>query len=467
MSDGFDWAGFAASLGGIAVESNPALVKQKSRDFYWYSPVLKKQLRDVTADLVVMPRSEAEVIEVLRRCHAARVPVTPRGGGTGNYGQAMPLRGGVVLDLLGLDMMHPVRDGILRVGAGVKLGEIEARCRKQGWELRMFPSTRRTATIGGFIGGGSGGVGSINFGQMREPGTLLAARVVTMEEAPQAMELRGAEVNRVHHAYGTNGIITELEIAMAPAQPWRDYVVGFAEFLPLARFADAVARADGIAKRLVTAVDAEAAAYFRPLRDVLVPGEAVGLFLIAAQSAEPFEELLRAHGGAVRRRLTEAELEAQAAVPAFEFTWNHTTLQALKLDRSITYLQARFPARGYLDAVAEVMANYGSEVPMHLEFLRVGGEVACGGLPLIRYTNEPRLRAIIADFEARGITIFDPHTYVLEDGGMKQTDPEQLAFKRRADPLGLLNPGKMRGWEELAAGGAPLTPALSRREREQ
>jgi FAD/FMN-containing dehydrogenase len=44
--------------------------------------------------------------------------------------------------------------------------------------------------------------------------------------------------------------------------------------------------------------------------------------------------------------------------------------------------------------------------------------------------------------------VFDPHTYVLEDGGMKQTDPEQLAFKRHADPLGLLNPGKMRGWDE-------------------
>ena len=76
------------------------------------------------------------------------------------------------------------------------------------------------------------------------------------------------------------------------------------------------------------------------------------------------------------------------------------------------------------------------------------GEVACAALPLVRYTTEERLRAIIADFERRGITVFDPHTYVLEDGGMKQTDPEQLAFKRHADPLGLLNPGKMRGWDE-------------------
>jgi len=445
----FDWPAFAASLGEVSVEADPALVKLKSRDFYWYSPVLKQQLRHVTADLVVAPRDEAQVIAVLRRCFAAGVPVTPRGGGTGNYGQAMPLRGGVVLDLLGLDAIHPVRNGVLRVGAGAKLGEIEAASRPQGWELRMFPSTRRTASIGGFVAGGSGGVGSINFGQMREAGTLLSARVVTMEAEPRVLELRGAEVNRVHHAYGTNGIITEIEMAMAPAQSWIDYVVGFPGFMPCAQFTDAVARADGIAKRLCTSVAAGAAAYFKPLREAILPGESLGLFYIAAQSVAPFEEMLRAHGGRTCRRLTEAAAEAH--VPAFEFTWNHTTLQALKVDRGVTYLQVRYPARDYLATVAGVVAAYGDEMPMHLEFIRVDGAVSCAALPLVRYTDEPRLRAIIADLEARGCTVFDPHTYVLEDGGMKQTDPAQLAFKHETDPRGLLNPGKMRGWEESRA----------------
>ena len=177
---------------------------------------------------------------------------------------------------------------------------------------------------------------------------------------------------------------------------------------------------------------------------MLTPGESVGLFLIAAQSAESFEEVLQAHGGRVARKLTETE--ADSAVPAFEFTWNHTTLQALKVDRSITYLQSRFPGPDYLAVVAQTIARYGDEVPMHLEFIRTGGEVACVGLPLVRFTTEERLRAIIAEFEAHGIMVFDPHTYILEDGGMKQTDPAQLAFKHQADPLGLLNPGKMRGW---------------------
>ncbi len=449
MNDAIDWSAFAATLDGIPLETDRALVRQKSRDFYWYSPVLKQRLRSVSGDIVAMPRDEAEVITVLRRCFAAGIPVTPRGGGTGNYGQAMPLHGGVVLDLLALNTIHPATDGVLRVGAGAKLGEIEAACRPHGWELRMFPSTRRTATIGGFVAGGSGGIGSINFGQLREAGTLLGARVVTMEAEPRVLQLRGAEVNRVHHAYGTNGIITELEIAMAPAQPWIDYVVAFDGFMPLARFTDAVACADGIAKRLCSAVDAGGAAYFKPLADVLQSGESVGLFYIAAQSAAAFEDMLQAAGGRVCRRLTEAQADAEGAVPAFEFTWNHTTLQALKVDRGITYLQTRYPTDRYLDTIAELIALYGEEVPPHLEFIRVGGAVSCAGLPLIRYTSEARLRDIIATFERLGCTIFDPHTYVLEDGGMKQTDPAQLDFKRHADPRGLLNPGKMRGWGDV------------------
>ena len=86
-------------LDGLDVETQPQKVKRRSRDFYWYSPVLKKQLDAVTAEAVVTPRDEAEVVRTLRAAFARGVPVTPRGGGTGNYGQAMPLRGGVVLDL--------------------------------------------------------------------------------------------------------------------------------------------------------------------------------------------------------------------------------------------------------------------------------------------------------------------------------------------------------------------------------
>ena len=53
MSAAYDIAALRAAIGPIKWEDNPILVKQKSRDFYWYSPVLKRELETVTADVVV------------------------------------------------------------------------------------------------------------------------------------------------------------------------------------------------------------------------------------------------------------------------------------------------------------------------------------------------------------------------------------------------------------------------------
>ena len=95
----YDLVRLKGALAGLKVEDNPAIVKQKSRDFFWYSPVLKRELDHVTADLVVSPKNETELIHALRACYELGVPVTPRGSGTGNYGQAMPLARGIVLSL--------------------------------------------------------------------------------------------------------------------------------------------------------------------------------------------------------------------------------------------------------------------------------------------------------------------------------------------------------------------------------
>ena len=55
-----------AALSHLEIDENAAAIKAKSRDFFWYSPVLKDRLDHVVADFVVSPRSEAEVIEVLK-----------------------------------------------------------------------------------------------------------------------------------------------------------------------------------------------------------------------------------------------------------------------------------------------------------------------------------------------------------------------------------------------------------------
>ena len=184
-------AALIADLAGVPLVTEAKVVRRKSRDFFWYSPILAEELAGKAADLIALPRNEADVIAIAAACAKHRVPLTPRGGGTGNYGQAVPLRRGVLLDMTGLAGIEWVKPGRVRVGAGANMGRLDAELRPQGGEIRMHPSTKRTATIGGFVAGGSGGVGSVTYGGLREPGNILAARIVTLEEVPRVIELRG------------------------------------------------------------------------------------------------------------------------------------------------------------------------------------------------------------------------------------------------------------------------------------
>ena len=263
-----DWTAFAAEIAPVAVISETVLVKKRSRDFFWYSPVLKDRLDHVVADFVVAPKSEAEVIEVLKVCYAHDVPVTSRGAGTGNYGQAMPLAGGCVMHLKNMVAVKEVHPGRVIVEPGCLLKDLDAHCiADSGQEIRMYSSTWATATIGGFIAGGSGGVGSCTWGSLRDLGNIIRLRVVTMEEEPRILEFRGEELARVSHAYGTNGIITEIEIPLAPAYDWVEMFVGFDDFMEATRFTEELANEDGILIKLATVHEAPTAEeYFERVR---------------------------------------------------------------------------------------------------------------------------------------------------------------------------------------------------------
>ncbi|MEM8951226.1 MAG: FAD-binding oxidoreductase [Pseudomonadota bacterium] len=440
--------GLVQALEGMATTSDPAKLRQKSRDFFWYSPVLKRQLDDVVADLVVEVRSEADVVTVLAACHRHDVPVTVRGGGSGNYGQAMPLKGGVVLDLAKMDRVGSVAPGRVRAEAGAKLSRIDEACQADsGQEMRFHPSTLKMGTIGGFVAGGSSGIGSITWGLLRDPGNILMTRVVTMEAEPRVLELRGRDIQQVNHAYGTNGVITELEMPLAPAYDWIDIIVGFDDFLEATRFADALAREDGILKKLISPLAAPIGErYFRPLKNRIPDGQSLVLLMIADIAMADFSDFLRHWPGRVLLERAASDPKRKG-LPIYELSWNHTTLHALKIDPDITYLQVLYPPGEHLERVRLMHETFGDEVMQHLEFVRFGGEIACFGLPLVKFTTEERLDEIIRFHEDNGCPIFNPHAYTLEEGGMKAIDKTQLAFKREADPKGLLNPGKMLAWD--------------------
>jgi hypothetical protein len=439
-----------AALSHLDIEEKDVAIKAASRDFFWYSPVLKARLDHVTADFVVRPRSEAEVIEILKTCFAHDCPVTTRGAGTGNYGQAMPLEGGCVMHLRHMDKVKEIHPGRVITEPGVLLKDLDAATKKHsGQELRMFSSTWATATIGGFIAGGSGGVGSCTWGSLRDLGNIIRLRVVTMEAEPRILEFRGEELARVSHAYGTNGIITELEMPLAPAYDWTEMFVATDDFMDAVRFAEDLANQDGILMKLGTVFEAPIAhEYFQRVKPHVQPGTNMIGLMIAPHSMDGFLTFLgRRPEARLIYRSDDNDWE-RGPGPVFEYGWNHTTLRALKVDPSITYLQVRYGFPNHKALIEKMQAEFSPEILQHLEVLRESGKVMFAGLTLVKFTTEERLDEIIRAHEEAGAMIFNPHRYTLEEGGRQTVDDRQLRFKREADPKGLLNPGKMISWDD-------------------
>lgn len=446
-----DWEQVARDLQGLNLITAPRQRQLLSRDYHWYSPILGQQLAACLADLVVRPSTEAEVMRIAAVAARHRLPITVRGAGTGNYGQCMPLAGGLVLDTTEMVRVLDIQDGRCSVQGGAKMMDIELAVRETGQALRMWPSTWRVATIAGFIAGGFGGVGSTCHGVLRDPGNLLRCRVVTVEPEPRVIELFGDDIQQVHHAYGTNGIITEVEVALSPAVDWVHVIALLPRYRQVLDTAIA-ASTPAIPTFLLSAVDRRFARYYTILGERF-PSDRHALFAMVHPDAMPvFEALVQRHGGTLSLAMTEPALEAVGLPPAYECAYNHTTLQVLKADRGFTYLQVAYPQPFDPALIERQMARWGDEVWQHQEFARMHGDDATFAILMVRWTTTERQYELIRQIEADGCTVFNPHVVTIEDGGMKTIDQLQIEFKKRADPMGLMNPGKTRGW----------TPAMAR-----
>jgi FAD/FMN-containing dehydrogenase len=445
-------AGLTALVGDAErVLTQPQVVERLSKDFYWYSPILKPLLDDKHADVVVQPVSVEEICAVLRYCFEAGVAVTVRGAGTGNYGQAVPLEGGVVLDLQKMDAIESIAvpeeggDAVAVCGPGVKLGVLETQARALGWELRCYPSTVAKSSLGGFLGGGSGGIGSISHGGLRDPGTVRAIEVVTMEAEPRVLRFEGERVFEILHSWGTNGVISRIWFALTPAVEWAQVALCFASFDAAFDFSETIAQGEGWQKRLVTVFEWPIPSFFAPVKQLVREGEAAIFLMIAESQREALVAAAEAAGGTVMLAAAWTGLRSQPLLS--DYTWNHTTLWAMKADPGYTYLQCGYDPVRVREQLALLKAKYGADYLHHMEWAKWGGTVTPGSIPVVRFTTAERLNEMIDYCREIGVGVANPHLNFVEGGGRYREDNVQLMAKYSNDPKGLLNPGKMKSFE--------------------
>lgn len=164
-----------------------------------------------TPDAAVEVTSTEQAAAVVKLCAEAGVPVTVRGAGTGQAGGSVPVKGGVVLSLKGMDQILEFDESArtLRVQPGVLLQDVKAEAEKHGLYYPPDPG-EKTATIGGNAATNASGPCAVKYGTTRD---YVAALTVVRADG-SAETLSGADLESVIGSEGTLAVITELTLKL-------------------------------------------------------------------------------------------------------------------------------------------------------------------------------------------------------------------------------------------------------------
>ncbi len=168
-----------------------------------------------TPELVVKPRTTEQVASILQHAYKHRIAVTPRAGATSALFNAVPVRGGMVMDLKGLDGVMEIDEGksSALVWAGTTFQALDAELQGKGFTLKSYPSSYLSATVGGWLCSEGLGIGSLRHGPF--VGQVRRAEFITPqgkvlhlgpETMPPLAWLQGSE--------GTLGIVTKVGLSI-------------------------------------------------------------------------------------------------------------------------------------------------------------------------------------------------------------------------------------------------------------
>jgi FAD/FMN-containing dehydrogenase len=385
------------------------------------------------ADVVAYPRNVGELATAIRLAHQHRVPVTPRGQGTGNYGQAIPLRYGLVIDTTRCDRIHEIGDGWIKVEAGTSFVTIEAAARRYGQEIAIMPSTVGSA-LGGFIAGGAGGIGSIENGWIWDE-FVHALDIAPCTDDGELVEVTGADCRPLLHAYGVSGVIATATVALVPARDWTAALASFPSE-PTALEAGRRLMALDPPPRLVSLDEPGLVALFP--RDPAMP---LGRFslraIIDSSTLQAATSAIAACGGLVE------VVRPKGAAYLGSLSFNHTTYRARRARAELCHLQVGGDA---LVDHAEEVRTVLPRTLLHFDGFRVHrpgpADPIAGrgfvGLLLCRFNGAEALYTGVDRLRELGVQVEDPHTWLLRHNldAIRET-------ARRFDPDGLLNPGKL------------------------
>jgi glycolate oxidase len=222
----------ASELERVVYSGDPAVLPQYH--YRWKGKYL--------ADYVVRVENVNEIEGVLKIARAHKIPIIPRGGASSCMSSSSPSRGGISLDIKPMNKVLEINKEAkyARVEPGVTFERLENELEKQGLTLGIYPSSAKSAVIGGWIAcGGRGGIGTPYYGSLKEH--TLSLSVIGGDGAVQT--IKGEEIDLFLQSYGILGVIYEatLQVHAIPSG-YKSFSYGFRELEGLCNTMVEVAR---------------------------------------------------------------------------------------------------------------------------------------------------------------------------------------------------------------------------------
>jgi len=413
--------------------------------------------------VVALPETEAEVVAVLRRCHALGVPVVARGAGTGLSGGALPNAAGLLLSLARLNRILEVdpRARTATVQPGVRNLAISEAAAPHGLYYAPDPSSQVACTLGGNVAENSGGVHCLKYGLtlhnvMRVRG--LAADGEPLEFGSRALDAPGLDLlPLVVGSEGMLAVVTEVTVKLVPVPRLARCIM--ASFADVEDAGDAVAAviAAGIIPAGMEMLDQAATRLVEPHVKAGYDLDAAALLLCESDGTpEEVEDEIRRMSEVLRAAgATRIQVSATEAERLRFWAGRKNAFPAAGRAAPAYYCMDGTIPRKHLGAMLKAIAGMERKYGLRCPNVFHAGD---GNLhPLIMFDDgDPDSVARAEAFGAEileesvkvGGTVTGEHGVGVEKLDQMCTqfdDPTLEAFfavKRAFDPAGLLNPGK-------------------------
>ncbi|MBC7249212.1 MAG: FAD-binding oxidoreductase [Anaerolineae bacterium] len=446
--------------------------------------LIKPLIGKAQAEAVVQPKSEEEIIRLVNLAREHCTPLVPRGKATSGYGGVIPVEGGIIVDFWRMREVLTIDEAgmTVTVQPGIVWEDLERELHKRGLDLRLYPSSAPSSTVGGWLAQGGFGYGSFEYGPFRD--NVVAVRVVLPNG--EVREFAGDDLQLVSDAEGITGIITQITLRVRPLE--EEVIVGarFAEARWLRAAIEQVV-AEGLPVWSISFINPTMARLKNQLPPKLEHGQAVpredipipevycvGFVFPASREAEvrpALERILTANGGE----------RCPQGVARQEWEHRFNIMQVKRLGPSLIPTEVVVP----LECLDEVLRDFDEtlRLPLAIEGMVAGGEspqvTLLGFIPhdertlAFNFAFGLSLSAVerAKKFGGRPYTTGLYFAHEAETVLGRERVQRLRAFKREVDPRGLMNPGKVLGngllgaFMKMAGAFEPVVRAVGNRAR--